>query len=932
MVTKTKKPKIVNKAYDYCKKSVRLKTTPKYVKLQMKDFIAVCDGKNDKFVISEKKLHQLNSILKILTMPKGLKAGQTLYECATGYQWLFYTAIFCEVYRDNPKKRRYETGVLEIARKNFKALALDTPIPTPDGWKTMGGISVGDIVFGQTGKPTVVIGESEIFDKPMYEVTFEDGDKIKASGDHIWTVKTKNSRRTARSRSKHIGSGKRYRKDGWYDITTAEMASDFVCHRKDGKGNEYKYRVPMNGSVEYEEKNLPIAPYLLGVWLGDGTSVCTNVTVSDSDADEMMTNVERASGYRCELHHAKNRSSYFKVDKQSNNQKNESSFIFNLKKLNLIGNKHIPRDYLQSSRDQRLELLKGLMDTDGSVSRAGECSFIQKSETLSMQVLELINSLGIKATIKKRKSVMSGREISDVYFISFFVDAKHSCFKLKRKSARLKSHLASRMDAKSITNIEPIDHVPSKCIMVSDPSHLYLAGRQFTPTHNTYTIATIFIVLFLTEPAFSKFYSVAPDGSLSREVREAIVETIKSSPLLYEFNGEKRFKLLRDYIMFKPTQTQYIPLSYSTNRMDGRLPNAFIADEVGALPNSSAINAMRSGQLNVLNKLGFVISTKYPTIDNPFEDEVSYSKKVLDGIEKDDTRFSLLYEPDKTKGWETDDLILQQANPASLENKGIWDDLVKKRAYAVAVESAREYFVTKNCNIIYQGAGTETYIDIKDVQECKVSNIDWKGRVVYLGLDLSETNDNTSVSMLSLDDDNKIYAQSFCFIPDGRITEKSVAEKLDYAELVRTGRCFACGDKVIDYSYVENFIMGIEEKYGVQIQAIGFDRWNALSTAQKLEEKGYNMVEVRQHSSVLHPPTKLLKEKILKKEFAYTDNKLLEINFQNARCQYDTNHNLYVSKKKSTGKVDMVVSIIDAMYLIQQDILGNMSDFVVQTF
>lgn len=448
----------------------------------------------------------------------------------------------------------------------------------------------------------------------------------------------------------------------------------------------------------------------------------------------------------------------------------------------------------------------------------------------------------------------------------------------------------------------------------------------------TYTIATIFIILFLTEPNFSKFYSVAPDGSLSREIREAIAETIRSSPLVYEYKDSKRFKILRDYIQFKPTQTQYIPLSYSTSRMDGKLPNAFIADEVGALPISYPIDAMRSGQLNILNKLGFIISTKYPTIDNPFENEVGYSKKVLDGLESDETRFSLLYEPDKTKGWETDNLILQQANPVALDIPEIWDDLLKKRAYAIAVESARENFVCKHCNIIYQGAGTETFIDVKDVRECKVSKIDWTGRVVYVGLDLSETNDNTSVAMVSVDDNNNILADSFAFIPEGRIEEKQASEKVDYKNLVRGEKVIACGDKVIDYGVVEDFILHLEERFGVQIQAIGYDRWNALSTAQRLEREGFNMVEIRQHSSVLHPPTKLLKEKILAHEFMYADNKLLEINFQNARCVYDTNKNQYVNKKKSTGKVDMVVSLINATYLLQQDVFLNQMDFVIQTF
>ncbi len=556
------------KAYEYCLNCIDKETTPKYVKLQMQEFMNVYEGKSDKYIISKDKVKQLENILKILIMPKGLKAGQSLYNCTTGYQWLFYTAILCTVYKDNPQKRRYETGILEICRKNFK----------------------------------------------------------------------------------------------------------------------------------------------------------------------------------------------------------------------------------------------------------------------------------------------------------------------------------------------------------------------------TYTIATLFIILFLSEPKFSKFYSVAPDGSLSKEIKGAIEETIKSSPLVYEYKETKRFRITRDYIRFNPKESLYSPLAFSTSRMDGKLPNVFCADEVGALNTNYPIEAMRSGQLNILNKLGFIISTKYPTIDNPFEDEVSYSKKVLDGIIEDDTRFSLLYEPDNPKNWETDDLVLQQSNPVALEIKEIWEDLLKKRAYAIAVESARENFVTKHCNIIYQGTGTESYVDVADVQKCKVANIDWNGRVVYLGLDLSETNDNTSVSMVAVDDDNNILADSVAFIPDGRINEKNAFEKIDYREFIRTMKCIACGDRVIDYAVVEDFILHIEEKYGVQVQAIGYDRYNALSSAQKLERAGYNMVEVRQHSSVLHPPTKLLKEYILNGKFAYTENKLLEINFQNARCTYDTNKNLYVTKKKSKGKVDMVVSLINAVYLLQQDVLLNQMDFVVQTF
>ena len=158
------------------------------------------------------------------------------------------------------------------------------------------------------------------------------------------------------------------------------------------------------------------------------------------------------------------------------------------------------------------------------------------------------------------------------------------------------------------------------------------------------------------------------------------------------------------------------------------------------------------------------------------------------------------------------------------------------------------------------------------------------------------------------------------------------SERVNYQELIKTENVIACGDRVIDYAVVEDFILGLEKKFGVQIQAIGYDRYNALSSAQKLENAGYNVVEIKQHSSVLHPATKRLKEKIISGEFMYTSNPLLEINFQNARCTYDTNKNLYVNKKKSNGKVDMVVSLINACYLLEQDYFLNLSgDFLIQT-
>lgn len=455
---------------------------------------------------------------------------------------------------------------------------------------------------------------------------------------------------------------------------------------------------------------------------------------------------------------------------------------------------------------------------------------------------------------------------------------------------------------------------------------LEIARKNF----KTYTIGVVFIILMLTEPRFSKFFSVAPDASLSGEVKLAIKDTLNASTSIKEHNGKPRFNVWQNRIDCLVTESEYKPLAYSNSRMDGRLPTAFLADEVGALPSSYAIDSMRSGQTGIKNKLGCIISTKYPTADNPFEAEVAYSKSVLDGVVEDDTNFALLYEPDNTQDWTTDDTILLHANPVAHELSYVWDDLVKARARALAMPNTRENFLTKHCNIIYSGTQAEEFVDINDVLACRVKTIDWRNRVVWVGVDLAMTNDNVSVSMVT-EEDGKILSDTWFFIPEGRIDEKNAMERIDYRTYMEQGKVFACGNKTVDYGFIEDFVFALPNKYGVQIQAIGYDRYNALSSAQKWD-KQFTTVQIRQHSDTLHAPTKLLTEKIAEQEFMYEKNQLLELNFTNAKCTYDTNLNRYVTKKKSTGKIDGVVSLINGVVLLQLDrFMNDQLDFVVQT-
>jgi len=436
----------------------------------------------------------------------------------------------------------------------------------------------------------------------------------------------------------------------------------------------------------------------------------------------------------------------------------------------------------------------------------------------------------------------------------------------------------------------------------------------------TFYSAVIFIIGMLTEQRFGRYFSVAPDLKLSKELQSALRKIIKSSPLLC---ADDVFKPMRNEIRCVLTDSEYIPLAYSEDKMDGKMANIFLADEAGLL-DAYPIEAMRSSQLTLRNKLGIIISTQYPNDNNAMLEEIDYAKKVLDGFSDDKRYFSLLYEPDieliSGDQWQTNDLIIYQSNPVACDYDYIFEDLLKKRRMAILYESKRENYLCKHNNIMYKSFGTEGYIDVTKVQECSIQEdlSFWRGKRVWLGLDLSLSEDNTAVAMVTRVGET-VFAKVWGFIPTNRIDIKSEKEKVDYRRLIREGVCFDCGDEVVDYRFIEQFILDLPRKYGVKIMQVGYDRWNATSTVQKLEAEAITCVEIRQHSSLLHKPTKLLKEKILSKMFRYDANRLLEINFSNARCTEDTNLNKYVNKKKSAGKVDLVVALINAMYLIQQN-------------
>lgn len=449
----------------------------------------------------------------------------------------------------------------------------------------------------------------------------------------------------------------------------------------------------------------------------------------------------------------------------------------------------------------------------------------------------------------------------------------------------------------------------------------------FIPRKNskTFLAALIIIILMLTEDEYSEFYSICLDRDLAGEVKKAISQILSMSPLVLEYFNIP--KTLSGRMECTLTHSFYQPRTAEANRNNSIRPSAFIADEYGAMKDNANVEAMRSGQLSVRNPLMFKLTTAYAEDKSIMLDELAYLKKIYQETEKDDRLFALVYYATEEHLW--DDTGMFMANPLRIEEN--YEEIRRARKNALAKPSERTEFLTKNMNYFMPSNSGEEFININKLRQCKNTRgvFEWQGKDVYLGIDLAMTNDNTSVSMVAMEDE-MIYAKSWAFIPKDRIEEKNRRERTDYRRFIEEGSCFACGDEIISYEFVENFIMNIEKEYGVHVVQVGYDRYNCISTANKLDSAGYETVEVKQHSSVLHQPTKLLQESILQRKFSYDGDKLYEINFQNAKCVEDTNLNKYVNKKKSTGKVDMVVSTIIAIYLLQQNMYED--GFVVQSF
>ena len=822
---------------------------------------------------------------------------------------------------DDDGNRQFKNILIVIGRKNGKALALDTPIPTPKGWKTMADIHVGDYVFGKDGQPVEVLLESEVFDKPMYRVSFEDGSYIDASVDHIWTVQTKHSRRCLRydqSDKKYTKPRKVFEKlhDGpWFEITTGEMVDDFMRVRADGKGVEYKYRVPMNGEAKYPYADLPVHPYTLGVWLGDGTATKTEITTNSKDLGTISDNLLNY-GYNVKAVRypsAKGDSLTLKINPYKRNDKESRSsnaLRSQLKKLGVFGNKHIPDEYMTASVEQRWALLRGLMDTDGTCSKSGQCEITQKSEKLAYQIKELCASLGIKATLLPSHAFIGDKDCGIYYSVRFFTDKKRPCFTLDRQVNRLKDSLSQRMDAKSIVSIEAIPNKPSKCIMVDDPWHLYLAGESYTPTHNTTTVAALELYMLIADrEGAPQIYNVATSKDQASLGYGAAVRMFKLS--------KRMKKLLRTGIVKERAQDGIIndsnlgyitPLSSNTSHLDGLDVHLGVVDEVAALVNRDVFDLVRQGTGSRDNPMMFLITTNGFVRNNVFDSEYDYAARWLAGEVDDDTLLPFIYELDERDEYLQEEMW-PKANPGlgTIKKVDYLRDQVNK---AKQDPSYLPTVLTKEFNVPQNQSCAWLRIE-ECVNRTKVD--DWKSmgfKYGIAGFDAADTIDlNAAKVLLMRPGDPCIYEKSMYWIPEAVFdkTDETNRERDDvpYRQWIARDLMRTYPGNKVDKRVFLDWFQEVEAELGIYIYAIGFDPWHVDdSTFRELQAfvGEQNCHKIRQGAITLSQPMKQLRAEFQAGHVIDDDNPVNQFCRMNVQVRPDVNGNIQPDKKMNSPK------------------------------
>lgn len=893
-------------------------------------------------------------------------------------------------------RQRFRMAFIETGKGAGKALALDTPIPTPAGWTTMGAIQVGDRVFDERGRTVPVVGVSgAMTDHECFEVVFDDGTVIVADADHLWFTEQRTFSRLGERLA--TAGVKRSERGRWRKgiRTTSDVAQSLrYCN---GKYQSANHSVPLAGPLGLPGVELPVEPYVLGVWLGDGDSDCARVTIGDQDVEliEHLTATgtavggrqgpaEKAGRYRlggrptdsCHRGHPRatdTRNGHCRACERERDRAARRGAVpsaptllplaAHLRSLGILDNKHMPAMYLRAAVDQRLALLQGLMDTDGSIDKSsGACEFSSTNQALADGVFELLMSLGIKASCRERPAKLNGRVVSSVWRIAFHPAADLPVFRLRRKLQHQRvRHCRRRLSGdRRIVNVRPCASVPVRCIAVDTPSHLYLAGRSMVPTHNTPLAAGLLLFRIAVQQGVGKqSYVAATMKDQARLTFTDAVNMVKASPHLRNL-----LTVTVNSIANIKTGSFIKPVSAEEKGLDGKRVDGAVADEVQEQRTGIVIEKLRAGIKNRQDALILLtLNSGFDTTSIAWELH-EYSQRVLDGVVENDVWFAYVCQLDPCEAcyekgkrvpqdscphcdqWHTEGQHWLKVNP----NLGVslpWEYLRDQVKQALGMPGQQA--LVMRLNFCIWTAQHTIWIPADKWLACQVPRLTTrndKRLPATMGLDLSTTTDLTAGVITLRDDDpsdqtpdvieiattdevtgeplKKTLNLNYCvevlpffWMPEDKLRERVQKDRIPFDVWKKDGHLQTTLGPIVDYDQIyDDIVKRHEPTY--RIQQVGYDPYNATQFAINLRDRAkLTVVEVKQ-GKVLTEAAKLLFALVLSGRLRHGGNPVMAWCVANAMAEYDKYENISIVKPSARQRIDGVIALLIALYLLSR--------------
>lgn len=838
----------------------------------------------------EAKANRAVSFIQSLKHTKGEWSGKPFI--LLDWQEKIIRDVFGTVKKDG--YRQFSQAYVELAKKQGKQLSINTKILTPNGFTTMGEIEVGYTVFDNLGNQCRVIAKSDIdYSEKAYKITFKDGEIIEAGENHRWYGEWHESNKLITG------------------IVNTEWLYQRAMRETSIKHKSMDFRIPIAKPIMTNEAKLSVEPYLFGYWLGNGNANKPIITIKTEDVGYVLQQIGK--------HH--------EMTSVWNNVGDSMQVtIPDLKNVMIksFHDKIIPISYLRASYEQRLRLLQGLMDSDGCISnRKGQAVYASTERALSESVSELLWSLGIKNAIttefstqradRTMKSVECGRIATGetIYNVKYtaFDDTRISCLERKQSNA-VSRDSNSRSHFRYIESIECIENRGMQCIQIDSPSHLYLVGKSCLPTHNSELAAAVALYLLCADGEDSaEIYGCASDRQQASIVFNVAADMVRLSPALL-----KRMRIQSTYkrMVYLPTSSTYQVLSSDAYTKHGFNVHGVIFDELHTQPDRRLFDVMTKGSGDARRQpLFFYITTAGSDINSICYEVHKKARAILDGKIVDPTFYPVIYGADVNDDW-TDPKVWAKANPSL--GHTITIDKVRE-ACESAKQNPAEENTFRQLRLNQWVKQAIRWMPMEKWDNCKV-NIEWKeleGRACYAGLDLSSTNDLTSLVLVfpPMYENEPYKVLPFFWIPDDSLERRVIKDHVPYDNWKREGHLFTTEGNVIHYEAIENFIGELSNKYN--IREIAYDRWGATQVSQNLEKAGFVVVPFGQGFASMSPPCKELFTFVQQKKIVHDGNPVLRWNFDNVTIRTDPAGNIKPDKEKSTERIDGVVATIMAL-------------------